>query len=177
MDCVRLGLCPSATEVTLFACFDFISSSRSPRRANCFRGARRYAVAAGLLLAAAGANAGTGLTLPEALKPDQMARLQFSATYTLSQQYRDGQQRTLFTDRAKGTPEQQAWLAALDAKDEELRQARNATRDRGAYCRTPAAFAVAPAGIAASDGIAASRSGSRGSSRSCPAKAMAIWPW
>jgi hypothetical protein len=72
-----------------------------------------------------------GLTLPEALKPDQMARLQFSATYTLSQEYRDGQQRTLFTDRAKGTPEQQARLAALDAKDEGLRQARNATRDRG----------------------------------------------
>jgi len=72
-----------------------------------------------------------GLTLPESIKPDQMARLQFSATYTLSQEYRDGQQRNVFTDRAKGTPEQQARLAALDAKDEQLRQAREATRDRG----------------------------------------------
>jgi hypothetical protein len=69
--------------------------------------------------------------LPESIKPDQMARLQFSASYTLSQEYRDGQQRTLFTDRAKGTPEQQDRLAALDAKDEQLRQAREATRDRG----------------------------------------------
>jgi hypothetical protein len=64
------------------------------------------------------------------IKPDQMARLQFSATYTLSQEFRDGQQQNLFMDRAKGTPGQQARLAVLDARDEELTQARNATRDR-----------------------------------------------
>ena len=49
------------------------------------------------------------------------------ANYTLA--FSDGQQRTLFTDRAKGTPEQQTRLAALDAKDGG--KAREATRDRG----------------------------------------------
>jgi hypothetical protein len=71
------------------------------------------------------------LQLPESIKPGQMARLRFFATYTLSQEYRDGQQQNLFMDRAKGTPGQQAQLAALDARDEQLRQAREATRDRG----------------------------------------------
>lgn len=69
--------------------------------------------------------------LPGSIKPDQMARLQFSAVYTLSPDYRAERQRSLFTDRATGTPEQQARLAALDAKDEQLRAAREATRDRG----------------------------------------------
>jgi hypothetical protein len=71
------------------------------------------------------------IMLPEAIKQDQMARLSFTATYTLSREFQDGQQRASFTDRAKGTPAQQARLAALDAKDVELKRDRDKTRDRG----------------------------------------------
>jgi hypothetical protein len=71
------------------------------------------------------------IMLPEAIKPDQMARMSFTATYTLSREFREGQQRASFTDRAKGTPEQQARLTALDAKEAELTRARDHTRDRG----------------------------------------------
>jgi hypothetical protein len=71
------------------------------------------------------------MMLPEAIKPDQMARMSFTATYTLSREFQEGQQRASFTDRAKGTPEQQARLTALDAKDAELTRARDHTRDRG----------------------------------------------
>jgi hypothetical protein len=70
------------------------------------------------------------IMLPEAIKPDQMARMSFTATYTLNREFQDAQQRTSFTDRAKGTPEQQARLATLDAKDAELTRDRNKTRDR-----------------------------------------------
>jgi hypothetical protein len=70
------------------------------------------------------------IMLPEAIKPDQMARMSFTATYTLSREFQEGQQRASFTDRAKGTPEQQARLTALDAKDAELTRARDKTRDR-----------------------------------------------
>lgn len=71
------------------------------------------------------------IMLPEAIKPGQMARMFFTATYALNRDYQAEQQRASFTDRAKGTPEQQARLAALDAKDAELTNARNKTRDRG----------------------------------------------
>jgi hypothetical protein len=70
------------------------------------------------------------IMLPEAIRPDQMARMSFTASYTLNQEFQDGQQRASFSDRAKGTPEQQARLAALDAKDAELTRDRNKTRDR-----------------------------------------------
>lgn len=71
------------------------------------------------------------IMLPEAIKPGQMARMSFTANYTLNREYQAVQQRASFTDRAKGTPEQQARLAVLDAKDAELTNARNKTRDRG----------------------------------------------
>jgi hypothetical protein len=80
---------------------------------------------------ASGGSDSVGFELPEAIKPDGMARMTFTATYTLSREFQDGQQRASMTDRAKGTPEQQAKLAALDAKDAELSKARNNTRDRG----------------------------------------------
>ncbi|MBI5017661.1 MAG: hypothetical protein HZB55_19500 [Deltaproteobacteria bacterium] len=77
-------------------------------------------------------SSGSGeLLLPEKITADQMARLQFTAIYTLSQEYRDGRQRTLFTDRVRGTPEQQAQIAALNAKSDELKRRRDTTRDRG----------------------------------------------
>jgi hypothetical protein len=71
-----------------------------------------------------------GIRVPQALKADQMARLRFAATYALSQQAADAQLGSAFTDRAKGTPEQQALLAALAARDEELTRRRDAARDR-----------------------------------------------
>lgn len=71
-----------------------------------------------------------GLRVPQALKGEQMARLRFAATYTLSKEAADAQTRNPFMDRAKGTPEQQARLAALNAKDGELKRRRDATRDR-----------------------------------------------
>lgn len=70
------------------------------------------------------------IMLPEAIKPDEMVRMYFTATYTLSREFQEGQQRATFMDRAKGTPEQQARLAALDAKHAELTRARDKTRDR-----------------------------------------------
>jgi hypothetical protein len=69
--------------------------------------------------------------VPEAIKPGQMVRMSFSATYTLSRDFQAGQASASFMDRAKGTPEQQARLAALEAKEAELARARDATRDRG----------------------------------------------
>jgi hypothetical protein len=71
------------------------------------------------------------IMLPQAIKPDRMARMSFTAKYTLNREYQNGQQRATFMDRAKGTPEQQARLDAIDAKDAELTRARDKTRDRG----------------------------------------------
>jgi hypothetical protein len=71
-----------------------------------------------------------GVRLPQALKAGQMARLRFAATYTLGQEAADAQLHNSFPDRAKGTPAQQARLAELDAKDQELTRRRDAARDR-----------------------------------------------
>jgi hypothetical protein len=51
------------------------------------------------------------------------ARMRFSATYTHNEATRDAQMQSAFTDMAKGTPEQQAKLAELDAKEAALRKA------------------------------------------------------
>jgi len=69
--------------------------------------------------------------LPEALKADHMVRMTFTATYTLNREVQDQQLQASFADRVKGTPEQQAKLAALDAKDAELTKARDKAPDRG----------------------------------------------
>jgi hypothetical protein len=66
----------------------------------------------------------------EGIKPDGMARMTFTATYTLDRDFQQQRQQAAFMDRAKGTPEQQAKLAALDAKEAELSNARSNTRDR-----------------------------------------------
>jgi hypothetical protein len=86
------------------------------------------------------------IMLPEAIKPDQMALMRFTATYTLSRDFQDGQQRASFMDRARGTPEQQARLAALDAKDTELTHTRDKTRDRGEKERIRAAQCLGATG-------------------------------
>lgn len=72
-----------------------------------------------------------GPAVPEALQAAGALRMSFTATYTLSRDFAAGQQQNLFLDRAKGTPGQQARLAALEAKDAELTRARDAARDRG----------------------------------------------
>jgi hypothetical protein len=74
---------------------------------------------------------GGGPRVPQALPPGRMARLRFLGTYTLTPQAANAQTGGAFLERAKGTPEQQAQLAALNAKDEELTRRRDATRDRG----------------------------------------------
>jgi hypothetical protein len=68
--------------------------------------------------------------LPAGIQPGQMFPVQYTARYILSQGLSDQQAQTLVMDRAKGTPEQQARLAGLDAKDAELTKARDKTRDR-----------------------------------------------
>lgn len=69
--------------------------------------------------------------VPEAIRPDEMLRMFFTATYTLNRDVREAQQKSAWMDKAKGTPEQQARRAALTARGEELTKARNSTRDRG----------------------------------------------
>ena len=69
--------------------------------------------------------------VPEAIRPDEMHRMFFTATYTLSRDVRDTRQKSAWMDKSKGTPEQQAKRAALNAREEELTKARNSTRDRG----------------------------------------------
>jgi hypothetical protein len=59
-----------------------------------------------------------------------MFRMQFAAVYTRDRSADGQEQMSLFINRAKGTPEQQARLAELDAKDRELGEARDRTRDR-----------------------------------------------
>lgn len=69
-----------------------------------------------------------GFEVPQALAPDRGAWMTFAATYALSRDFQAGQQQAAFTDRAAGTPEQQAKITALEAKDAELTRARNAAR-------------------------------------------------
>jgi hypothetical protein len=68
--------------------------------------------------------------VPEAIQPGQMCQALFTARYTLDQGVSDQAQQSMLMNRMKGTPEQQAQLAALDAKDAELTRARDETRDR-----------------------------------------------
>ena len=68
--------------------------------------------------------------IPEAIGPGDMFRMPFAALYTFDDSNVAAQQMSSYMDKAKGTPEQQAVLAELDAKDSELRKARDETRDR-----------------------------------------------
>jgi hypothetical protein len=68
--------------------------------------------------------------IAEAVQPGQMYRARFTARYTLDRDVIDQKQQSMLMDRTKGTPEQQAKLAELNAKDDELGKARDATRDR-----------------------------------------------
>jgi len=79
-------------------------------------------------LAVAEPGGAAGFEVPQALAPDRGAWMTFTAVYALSRDFQAGQQQAAFMDRAAGTPEQQAKLAALEAKDAELTRARNAAR-------------------------------------------------
>jgi hypothetical protein len=68
--------------------------------------------------------------IAEAIGPGEMFRMSFTAMYAYDDSNAGAQQMAAYMDKASGTPEQQAALAALDAKDSELREARDATRDR-----------------------------------------------
>jgi hypothetical protein len=71
-----------------------------------------------------------GELLPESIQPGQMFAMCYTAKYTRDPKIADQQALSSQIDRAKGTPEQQARLATLNAKATELTQARDATRDR-----------------------------------------------
>jgi hypothetical protein len=84
-------------------------------------------------------------TIPEAIGAGEMFRMSFTALYTFDDSNVAAQQFASYMDKAKGTPEQQARLAKLDAKDNELREARDATRDRAEKDRIRAAMKAAQA--------------------------------
>ncbi len=68
--------------------------------------------------------------IAEAVAPDGMFRMSWLATYTLDPSLREARQRNFIMDKTKGTPEQQAKLAVLDAKEAELRRARDQATSR-----------------------------------------------
>jgi hypothetical protein len=69
-------------------------------------------------------------TLPEAMGAGEMFRMSYSANYALDRSLLAERTQSTLMDKAKGTPEQQAKLAELDAKVAELKEARDAAKDR-----------------------------------------------
>lgn len=67
--------------------------------------------------------------VPEGIKPSQMFQMAYMAKYTRDENLREEEMTSYFGDRAKGTPEQQAKMAELNAKDAELSKARKNTKD------------------------------------------------
>jgi len=67
----------------------------------------------------------------EGMKSDQMFRMAFAVTYTVSSEFMEKQSVAAVTGRTKGTPQQQARMAELQAKNAELTKARDKTKDRG----------------------------------------------
>ncbi len=67
--------------------------------------------------------------VPEAIKPNEMFQMAYMARYTRDEKVREEEQTAYFVDRTKGTPEQQARMAELNAKDAELSQARKNAKD------------------------------------------------
>ena len=80
--------------------------------------------------------------IPEAIGAGEMFRMAYEATYTFDNSNAAAQQMSMYMDRVKGTPEQQAKLAELEAKQTELKKARDATRDRAEKERIRAALKV-----------------------------------
>ena len=67
--------------------------------------------------------------LPRDIKPNQMFQMAYMAKYTRDESASEEEMTSYFADRAKGTPEQQAKMAELNAKDAKLLEARRATKD------------------------------------------------
>ncbi len=67
--------------------------------------------------------------IPEAMKPGGMFPMAYKATYTLDSGLGAQQAMAGFMERAKGTPEQQAELAELDAREAALSKSRSETKD------------------------------------------------
>lgn len=67
--------------------------------------------------------------IPEAIKPGGMFTMAYKAIYTLDSGLGAQQAMAGYMERAKGTPEQQAKLAELDAKEAALSKSRSETRD------------------------------------------------
>lgn len=66
----------------------------------------------------------------EAMKADQMFRMNFALKYTISPEFEQKQAVAGVMDRIKGTPQQQEKMAELNSRDAELKKARHETRDR-----------------------------------------------
>lgn len=66
----------------------------------------------------------------EAMKADQMFRMNFALKYTISPEFEQKQAVAGVMDRTKGTPQQQEKMAELNSRDSELKKARHETRDR-----------------------------------------------
>jgi hypothetical protein len=66
----------------------------------------------------------------EALQAGQMFRMSFTATYRVSPEFAQAQAMAGLAEMTKGTPQQQKRMAELDAKDADLKKARDGTRDR-----------------------------------------------
>jgi hypothetical protein len=64
-------------------------------------------------------------TIPQALAAKDMFRMTYQARYTRDQSGDGQQMMTSLMDRAKGTPEQQAKMAELNARDEQLTETRD----------------------------------------------------
>jgi hypothetical protein len=63
--------------------------------------------------------------VPEGIGPSEMFQIRFLATYTLEQDNSAEAAQAALMERAKGTPEQQAKMAELEAKAAELKKARD----------------------------------------------------
>jgi hypothetical protein len=66
----------------------------------------------------------------EAMKADQMFRMNFALKFTISPEFEQKQAVAGVMDRTKGTPQQQEKMAELNSRDSELKKARHETRDR-----------------------------------------------
>jgi len=67
--------------------------------------------------------------IPEGIKPNEMFQVSYLASYVRDESLIQAETTSYFLDRTKGTPEQQAKMAELNAKDAELSKARKNAKD------------------------------------------------
>jgi len=66
----------------------------------------------------------------EGMKADQMLRMSFEIKYTISPEFMEKQSTASVVGRTKGTPQQQSKMAELQARNAELKKARDKAKDR-----------------------------------------------